>query len=851
MLHNAAVPASASLMQQPAPSTTEDPRRWTPPHLLGLHDTADPPPHEALRALSAAAASVCRCAAAQVELLEPSLHDTVPVAVPARHGLPASPLDTTALCRQALRHAMPDAPVFALHDLQADAPAAAAPLLAGTPSWRFYAAVPLWLDGAPIGALAVIDTQPRQLDAAQREALRQLAHAACGLLRERRRLQALHGERERLLDLARSSGDWMWETDAQLRHTWVSGRFEAITGMTAGQVRGKPLPDAPLLDDAGQPLASGETLHALLRRQQPIARVITAELTPNGLLQVSRSAVPVFDARGGFIGYRGTARDVSTHLAVERQTHVQAELLRKLSAQVPGVIFQFRLLPDRKVHYLYASDAVREMYDAEPPREGDGGDATAACRQLHPDEVPGFMPSLFDAAARMQPWHREYRVVRHGTVRWHEVRAVPEPHPEGGTLWHGFTADVTQRKEIELALRRSEERWGLAAEAAGIGIAQIVWPAGDLSLDARACAAHGLGHPHAPLTVGEWLRLMPALDRERVQSTLQHAVATGGAFDLRYAVQRSDGSLHTLEMSGRCTFDAHRRATGIVGTCRDVTQQVALEQLRAEKEAAERANRAKSEFLSRVSHELRTPLNGILGFAQLMALDRAQPLGPEQTSRLDHVLRAGRHLLDLINDVLNLARIEHQDFTLQRVPVDLAASVDAAYGLVQPQALATGVRLIAPRLEPAWVEADARAIEQVLLNLLSNAIKYNRPHGAVRIGVARHSDQVRVSISDEGEGFTREQQALLFQPFHRFGAEKRRVEGSGLGLVIARELAMAMQGELLVQSEPGACRRRRPCPRRQRPPSARAWSRPCRRRRRWPARRARCSTSKTSRSTCS
>jgi CheY-like chemotaxis protein/two-component sensor histidine kinase len=227
------------------------------------------------------------------------------------------------------------------------------------------------------------------------------------------------------------------------------------------------------------------------------------------------------------------------------------------------------------------------------------------------------------------------------------------------------------------------------------------------------------------------------------------------------------------------------------------------EHLQREKEAAERANRAKSEFLSRVSHELRTPLNGILGFAQLMQLDRAQPLQGDQQRRLESVLRAGRHLLDLINEVLDLSRIESEDFSLKLQPVNLAESVNICLNLVQPLADGSAVQLPTAALPACTVQADPRALEQVLMNLLSNAIKYNRPHGAVHISQHEENNQVVLAIRDQGLGLSSEQQAALFQPFNRLGAERTRIEGSGLGLVISRDLMRAMGGRLTVQSQLG------------------------------------------------
>jgi len=616
----------------------------------------------------------------------------------------------------------------------------------------------------------------------------------------------------RLLDFGRASGDWMWETDEQLRTTWVSAEFEPATGLSPQDVVGRPMADAPLLDARGMVRSQRGSLGELMQRRAPFSRAVTAKQTPHGLLYISRSAVPVFDNAGHFSGYRGTARDVSAQVEAVRRSRRHDTMLRKLSSQMPGVIFQFQMDADGRYSYPYASEGLREMFGVEMPLDVVGGDASLPLRVLHAEDRPGFVDSIRESARLLCPWQREYRIVRgDGAVRWLETRAAPERLPDGGTLWHGFIADVTERKETELALRRSEERWAMAADAAAIGIAEVVLGSGAMLMDRRACLNHGLPHPLTGFTLDDWLQTVHADDRDAARAGLQHALDTSGTLEARYRITRPDGGVATLEITARGRYDTHGVAVGLVGTCRDVTAQLAVERLQRDKESAERANRAKSEFLSRVSHELRTPLNGILGFAQLMSLDRRSALAPDQQRRLDSVVRAGRHLLGLINDVLDVTRIESEDFSLRPVCVDVWGAVDGCLALIQPLAQEAGVGLPAPAAasrNSCWVHADPRALEQVLMNLLSNAIKYNRRGGAVEIEIgatpAGPAGVVHIAIRDEGLGMTEEQQASLFQPFNRLGAEHTRTEGSGLGLVISQRLVDAMGGRLHVHSRPSA-----------------------------------------------
>ncbi len=777
---------------QTAPTPADETQRLQVLLESGLLDSA---PEENFNALVRSLASITGCPIALLTLV-----DSDRQWFKAAHGIEVkeTPRDV-AFCA----HTILQDGLFEIIDARGDARFADNPLVTEQPRIRFYAGAPLTIEGRRLGTLCVIDDQPHKLSADHTKLLFSLARVASELIDSRRHLLLLKHERERMSDFARASGDWMWEVDADFRCTWVSDSFESITHITKQQVLGTQLTDTPLLDAQGDVL-SGTTFLGLLAKQQAFVRVTTLRETPRGSMQVSRSAVPRFDAQGRFAGFRGTARDVSESIRIHKQLAAQDQLLRKLSSQVPGVIFQYHKQPGGLGRYSYASDAVRELLGLEPPTATREVDPSVPYRMLHPDDRSSYRESVEASASGLQPWLHEYRVVLgDGRLRWMETRATPEMQDDGSTLWHGFTADITERKQTELALRESQARVEMASEAAGIGIVEIDMTQSVVVLDQRACANHGLRYPQDQLSLQNWMKVLHPDDQAAVGLALQQALQSGEALELRYRARFPDGRTPTLEMLARSVFGSQGRASGLVGTCRDISAALSNERLQREKDSAQRANRAKSEFLSRVSHELRTPLNGILGFAQLMQLDREQPLQGDQHRRLDSVLRAGRHLLDLINEVLDLSRIESEDFRLNVHPVNLSAAVTACLNLVQPLAASSGVRLPVEPLPELWVQADPRALEQVLMNLLSNAIKYNRPHGAVTIAVTTGTERLTLALRDEGMGLSSEQQAGLFQPFNRLGAERSRVEGSGLGLVISRDLMLAMNGTLRVNSQLG------------------------------------------------
>lgn len=221
-------------------------------------------------------------------------------------------------------------------------------------------------------------------------------------------------------------------------------------------------------------------------------------------------------------------------------------------------------------------------------------------------------------------------------------------------------------------------------------------------------------------------------------------------------------------------------------------------------EEAKSANQAKSAFLSSMSHELRTPLNAILGFAQILTSDTLPSTLEQKKEFANHILKSGRHLLTLINEILDLAKVESGTITLSMEPVALRDILLECRTMIEPIAATRKVRVLFPDGEGAVVMADRTRLKQVLLNLLSNAVKYNREEGAVVVGCDHPTpERLRLSVQDTGHGLNPEQLANLFQPFNRLGQEAGAQEGTGIGLVVTKRLVELMGGEIGVTSSPG------------------------------------------------
>jgi PAS domain S-box-containing protein len=263
---------------------------------------------------------------------------------------------------------------------------------------------------------------------------------------------------------------------------------------------------------------------------------------------------------------------------------------------------------------------------------------------------------------------------------------------------------------------------------------------------------------------------------------------------------RADGSAFPMEASiSRVGAGSDLLMTVMV---RDVTQLRAAEQAELARAAAEAANRAKTDFLSRISHELRTPLNAVLGIAQLMQTDRAEPLAPKHRRQIGMVLQAGSHLHTLIDEMLDVARIEAGEMVVEASDFELGELLDGVMRMSEPSAMAAGVQLIAEYAGavPLAMHSDPARLRQILLNLLSNAIKYNLRGHWVRVRLRRESGHVHIEVEDNGMGMSQEQQSSLFQPFNRLGRERGPVQGMGIGLVLVRQLVRLLDGELTLSS---------------------------------------------------
>jgi PAS domain S-box-containing protein len=547
------------------------------------------------------------------------------------------------------------------------------------------------------------------------------------------------------------------------------------------------------------------------KRQDGIVRALKTKKTtefeeeiraPDGTPRhVIRRSLPVLDAGGEVLRIIGYSVDITERVRIAEVLRQSEEHFRALIENAHDITC---ILSPLGV-MTYQSPSLCRLLGWEP----DEMLGRSTWQFIHPDDVTRVVETM--SAILAEPGTSrtvEYRFQRKDG-EWRTVEAIgrtlaPDT-AEGGLVAN--IRDITERQLAEQALQEREEHFRRLIENAH-DITCILGEDGVMTYLSPSIQ-RVLGYAPEELQGRNSFDYIHPDDAAGVVAAIQSVATspTGTGF-AEYRFRHADGTWRHLEAVGRMVVPGEPES-GFVSNIRDVTERKHAEEALREatqvaeraRADAERANLAKSEFLSRMSHELRTPMNSILGFGQVLA--RAE-LRVEQQKHVQHILKAGRHLLRLINEVLEIARIEagRQSFSLE--PVHVGTVMQEAIGLVRPMAEQYGVEVEeGPGTgREGFVHADRQRLTQVLLNLLSNAIKYNRPGGTVRLtceaGEIGEDGEPRVwlRVEDSGHGIPEARVHQLFTPFARLGAEQTEVEGTGLGLALSLRLAEAMGGTL-------------------------------------------------------
>lgn len=406
-----------------------------------------------------------------------------------------------------------------------------------------------------------------------------------------------------------------------------------------------------------------------------------------------------------------------------------------------------------------------------------------------------------------EPQSCELRMVKNGaTQAWVHLATAVAQDADGAPELRVVLSDISERKRAEAATAR------LAAIVDSSADAVISQDLRGIVVSWNRGAEKIFGYSASEI-IGKPDTLLIPFERQTEAAEILAKIALGESVQHFDTVRlQKDGSIINVDITVSPIKDEAGTIVGTSKVARDVTERKRFEQMLREnntslghaRSEADKANRAKSEFLSSMSHELRTPLNAILGFAQLIEAGSPPPT-PTQKRNIDHILKAGWYLLALVDEILDLAVIESGKLSLSMEPISLIEIVRECQSMIEPQAQKHDISVTFPRIKsPCFVNGDRTRIKQILINLLSNAIKYNKVGGTVAVNcIASGPGRVRICVEDTGEGLTADKLTQLFQPFNRLGKETSAEQGTGIGLVMAKRLVELMEGAIGVESTVG------------------------------------------------
>ncbi len=537
------------------------------------------------------------------------------------------------------------------------------------------------------------------------------------------------------------------------------------------------------------------------------------------------SVTALRDERNGIIGYLLIGTDNSARKRAEEALlkggALQSAIFNSanfssIATDDKGVIQLFNVGAERMLGYA----AAEVLNKITPADISDSQELIARAKALSVELAttitPGFEALVFKASRGIEDIY-ELTYIRKDGSRFPAVVSVTALRDaQGGIIGYLLIGtDNTARKQVEAEQKKLDQRlrdqqfYTRSLIESNIDAIMTTDPAGIIT-DVNKQMEALTGCTRDELIGAPFKNYFT--DPERAEAGIKLMLSGKKVTDYELTACARDGKTTVVSYNASTFYDRDRKLQGVFAAARDVTERKRFEralqetnvELENAKSAAEKANLAKSDFLSSMSHELRSPLNAILGFAQLMESASPLPTRP-QAENIAQILQAGWHLLKLINEILDLAVIESGKVSLSPESVSLSEVMSECQAMMEPQAQQRGIRMTFPQFDnPIFVRADRTRLKQIVINLLSNAIKYNKEKGTVVVSCASSvPGRMRLSVQDTGAGLPQEKLVQLFQPFNRLGQEAGGVAGTGIGLVVTKRLAELMEGILGVESTVG------------------------------------------------
>jgi PAS domain S-box-containing protein len=511
------------------------------------------------------------------------------------------------------------------------------------------------------------------------------------------------------------------------------------------------------------------------------------------------SGVPTYYPNGDFYGLIGYSIDITPLKETELELKVSEERFRIIADASPAMIFD--MAPDGTARFV--NQTAKHYFS--PERLLDMTTTGNWIPEVHPDDLENMVRHHRQSLESLTPFRIEARIRgREGVYRWYITTGTPSFYPNGdfyGVI--GYSLDISALKEAEFALRESETRWRQLANAVPI----MLWVS---NIQGETIFVNDQVYQYSGLKpeqiLGrEWTDGIHPGDREIVLA-MARQYSLGEPFYIECRYRRADGMYRWHFTRLVPVKDAKGAVLNWYGSSVDIHDRRIMEmELSKARDVAEEANKKKSQFLANMSHELRTPLNAVIGFSDMMKKGMAGPLTDKQGSYIEHIATSGRHLLTMVNDILDISKAEAGRVELFLQYVELAPFIQQLQELVSYSAEKSGVA-VAFEVQPglAGLVADPDRLKQIFLNLLSNAIKFNHRGGQVNVSLSRSQDQqwVICAIQDTGIGIPTDNIDSLFNEFYQVDSSiARRYEGTGLGLALTKRLVELHHGTITVESQ--------------------------------------------------
>lgn len=603
---------------------------------------------------------------------------------------------------------------------------------------------------------------------------------------------------ERAVEASSSSISMVDATQPDMPLIYVNPAFERITGYSREEVIGRNCRFLQETETAQQGLDEIRAVLSEGRAGESLVHNYRKDGTPfwNDL-----RIAPVHDEQGRLTHFIGISDDVTERREAGDALYKSEERLRRSQLYANIGTWDWNI----RTGELICSERICSLFGY--PKSRQDSSYKNYFNNIHPDDRQRLVDALNACVYQGAEFNIELRCVwPDGMVRWLLERGDVVRAEDGTPLnMLGVVQDITKRKLVELENMEQQARLLIFKHIIeNVADAVITIDPAGIIRSFNPAAEKLFGYSAAEITGCNVNLLMPEpYHSEHSQYLARYNAGQSAGImgkQLELTGLHKDGTIFPVELSvSAMEIEQSRHFAGIL---RDISQRKQHErEIIAARDEAEHANKAKSEFLSSMSHELRTPMNAILGFGQLLEIEAG--LNEDQADYVDEMLKAGRHLLELINEVLDLAKIESGNINLSLESLSCTELVAECLALVKPIAQVRGITIKDALAGDYVIRADRTRLKQVLLNLLSNAIKYNRPQGEVSVQVSVHQGLVRFAVSDTGYGIPAARQQEVFQPFSRLGAEESDIEGTGIGLTISRRLMKMMGGVIGMESEEG------------------------------------------------